>query len=220
MEIPAAGISLICESQLTGSQMSSRRSTRRRTRDSDAVIANLSDLRIGAPVVHIDHGVGRYRGLTTLDVGGTETDKTTEERERGFTDRLAAGGHTLFQCEYGDYTFDSGREAAGRLLSKRDRPDAIFCASDVMALGVLHAARFEFGMGVPADFSLIGFDDIPSAAWPGHQLTSIRQPIRRMIREAVDILIERIEDPDLAPRLVTYPGVLIMRATVRSPSTD
>ncbi len=153
-------------------------------------------------------------------VGGPNADKTTEERERGFTDNLAEAGQELFKREYGDYTFDSGREAAGRLFSKRTRPDAIFCASDVMALGVLHAARHEFGMAVPADFSLISFDDIPSAAWPGHQLTSIRQPIRRMVHEAVDILIERMEDPELESKIVTYPGDLIMRATVRSPTKD
>lgn len=153
-------------------------------------------------------------------VGGIQTDRTTEERERGFSDRLSEGGRAVFRREYGDYTFDSGREAAGRLFSKPARPDAIFCASDVMALGVLHAARFDFGMEVPADFSLIGFDDIPSAAWPGHQLTSIRQPIRRMIREAVDILIARMEDPELEPKLVNCPGVLIKRATVRGPANQ
>lgn len=150
-------------------------------------------------------------------VGGFESDETTGERERGFTDHLSNAGLSLFLREYGDYTFISGLEVARRIFSKREHPDAIFCASDVMALGVLHAARFEFGLDIPNDISLIGFDDIPSAAWPGHQLTSIRQPIRRMIREAVDQLIARMEDPKLDPKLVTFPGELIMRTTVRSP---
>jgi len=150
-------------------------------------------------------------------IGGTEGDKTTEEREHGFVERIREAGQELFCREFGDYTFDSGRESAGRIFSKRKRPDAVFCASDVMALGVLHAARSEFGIDAPDDFSLIGFDDIPSASWPGHQLTSIRQPIRRMIRDAVDILIERMDDPEKKPQIVSYPGVLIMRTTVRSP---
>lgn len=150
-------------------------------------------------------------------VGGTETDLTSQERERGLSDRVAEAGLAVFRREYGDYTFDSGRRAAGRLFADELCPDAVFCASDVMALGVLHAARHEFGLKVPGDFSLIGFDDIPSAAWPGHQLTSIRQPVRRMVREAVDILIERMEDPALAPKLVTYSGDLVRRATVRGP---
>ena len=151
-------------------------------------------------------------------VGGTKSVNTTEEREKGFTDHLAAAGHSLSHCEYGDYTFDSGREAAMRLFSNSEKPDAVFCASDVMALGILHAARHDLGMEVPADFSLVGFDDIPSAAWPGHRLTSIRQPIERMIRDAVEILIEQMETPGLSPKLVSYPGVLVERATVRSPS--
>ncbi len=69
-----AGIAIICESQLTGNQISRNRRSRKVTLDSDAVIANLADLTIGAPVVHIDHGVGRYQGLVTLDIGGTETE--------------------------------------------------------------------------------------------------------------------------------------------------
>lgn len=67
-------IAIICESQLTGNALNRSRRSRQPTRDSDAVIANLADLTIGAPVVHIDHGVGRYQGLTTLDVGGTSTE--------------------------------------------------------------------------------------------------------------------------------------------------
>ena len=75
LNVPAAGIAIICESQLTGNKTSHSRRTRRRpTQDSDAVIANLADLTLGAPVVHIDHGVGRYQGLITLDIGGTSTE--------------------------------------------------------------------------------------------------------------------------------------------------
>ncbi|MEZ5793717.1 LacI family DNA-binding transcriptional regulator [Albidovulum sp.] len=148
-------------------------------------------------------------------VGGDTADQTSLAREAGFVERLKEDGLTLFQRESGDYTFVSGREAGLRLLARSERPDAVFCASDVMALGVLHAARFELGLRAPQDFSLIGFDDIPSAAWPGHKLTTIRQPIRRMIREAVDILVEQMESPDLSPRTSRFVGTLILRETVR-----
>ncbi len=75
--LPDAGMALICESQLTGNRIQKSRRNRRQTRDSDAVIANLADLTIGAPVVHIDHGVGRYQGLQTLDVGGSNNEYLT-----------------------------------------------------------------------------------------------------------------------------------------------
>lgn len=72
--LPDSNIAIICESQLTGNRIGRASRNRRPTHDSDAVIANLADLTIGAPVVHIDHGVGRYQGLITLDIGGTSTE--------------------------------------------------------------------------------------------------------------------------------------------------
>ncbi|WP_170766351.1 substrate-binding domain-containing protein [Ruegeria lacuscaerulensis] len=70
-------------------------------------------------------------------------------------------------------------------------------------------------INVTTPFSLIGFDDIPSAAWPRHMLTTIRQLIRRMIREAVSLLIERMENPDLKPKVSNFPGTLILRNSTR-----
>jgi DNA-binding LacI/PurR family transcriptional regulator len=151
-------------------------------------------------------------------VSGDDADSTSRLREEGFVERLAQGGRKLFLRETGDYTFISGREAGLRLLSRQERPDAIFCASDVMALGVLHAARHELNLDVPRDFSLIGFDDIPAADWPGHQLTSIRQPVHRMIREATDILVEMMENPDQPPRTQRFSGTLIVRGSCRLPA--
>lgn len=148
-------------------------------------------------------------------VGADADDETSRERQAGFVERLREDGLSPVQHESGDYTFNSGREAGLRLFARSERPDAVFCASDVMALGVLHAAHFELGLRVPQDFSLVGFDDIPSAAWPGHLLTTIRQPIRRMIREAVDILVERMENPDLEAKASRFPGSLILRSSVR-----
>ncbi len=148
-------------------------------------------------------------------VGGEAGDATSGERREGFVERLAEDGRELFLEEAGDFTFDSGREAGARLFSRTERPDAIFCASDVMALGVLHAARLQFDLHAPKDFSLIGFDDIPAAAWPGHELTTIRQPIRRMIQEAVGILVAHMAASDVSPQTPRFSGTLIVRDTVR-----
>ncbi len=76
LTLPGEGITIITESQL-GSNRVRQRARRRRTRDSDAIIANLSDLHIGDPVVHIDHGVGRYQGLTLLNLGDVENEFLT-----------------------------------------------------------------------------------------------------------------------------------------------
>jgi len=74
--LPKQGIALITETQL-GSNRVRQRQRRKPTRDADAIISNLSDLHIGDPVVHIDHGVGRYQGLTELNIGGYESEFLT-----------------------------------------------------------------------------------------------------------------------------------------------
>ncbi len=76
LQLPDAGIAVITENQL-GSGRIKRRERRRPTRDSESIIANLTDLSIGAPVVHIDHGVGRYQGMTTLTVGDVSNEYLT-----------------------------------------------------------------------------------------------------------------------------------------------
>ncbi len=76
LQLPEAGIAMITENQL-GSGRIKRRERKRATRDSESIISNLTDLNIGAPVVHIDHGVGRYQGLTTLTVGKVSNEYLT-----------------------------------------------------------------------------------------------------------------------------------------------
>jgi len=76
LHLPEAGAALVTENQL-GSGRIKRRERRRPTRDSESIISNLTDLNIGAPVVHIDHGVGRYQGLTTLSVGDVSNEYLT-----------------------------------------------------------------------------------------------------------------------------------------------
>lgn len=169
-----------------------------------------------------NHTGGRLAAETLIEtghrriafVGGVAGDPTSAAREAGFVERLAEFGQDLFCRESGDFTFESGKEAAMRMFMRRDRPDAVFCASDVMALGVLHTARNVLDLKVPEDFSLIGFDDIPAAGWPGHKLTTIRQPISEMIREAVDCLVENMAAPEKPGRSIHFDGRLILRATV------
>ena len=88
-------------------------------------------------------------------------------------EQLEARGYFGCLRQEGAYTYDEGRSAARRLLDRDDPPDAIFCAADVMALGALDVARYELGIRVPEELSIIGFDDIPMASWPAYNLTTI-----------------------------------------------
>lgn len=153
-------------------------------------------------------------------MGGRPEIPSGIERERGFRDGLAAAGRDLFAMESGGFVYEEAHEAARRLFSGHPRPDAVFCANDVMALAVLDFVRQGLGLRVPEDVSVIGFDDIGMAAWPVYRLTTIRQRLDVMIEEAIDLLQRLATSPESAgiSRLVT--GVLVERATTRSASAE
>jgi len=117
----------------------------------------------------------------------------------------------------GDYTEMGGYMATQRLLAQQ--PDAIFVASDTMALGVLRALR-EAGYAVPADVAVVSFDDLPFAARTEPPLTTIRQPIQRTGQIAAETLIEMIEERAFEPRRIILPTELVIRATCGTALAD
>jgi len=148
-------------------------------------------------------------------IAGMGQTSTNRDREKGFADRMRERGLTEWLREEGNYSYETSREAALRLLKRPDRPDAIFCANDIMAFGALDAARYDLGLRVPDDVSVIGFDDLPMAAWPSYSLTTIRQPVNRMIDATMELLSERIENPNADPVLKLVPGPVIRRTSAR-----
>ncbi len=108
----------------------------------------------------------------------------------------------------GDFTEMGGYIAMRQLL--RAHPDAVFAASDMMAIGALRALT-EAGLRVPKDISLVGFDDIPAAAHTAPPLTTVRQPTQRMGALAVETLIDRIENPTPEVCHLVLPAELMVR---------
>lgn len=147
-------------------------------------------------------------------IAGQPNASTNSDREKGFTDRLRERGITDWLREEGDFFYDSGFEAALRLLKRNDRPDAIFCASDSMALGAMDAARYELGLRIPDDLSIVGFDDIPMASRPSYHLTTVAQQVDEMIEITLSMLLEKIENPDSPPAISLVPGKLRIRQSV------
>jgi len=92
----------------------------------------------------------------------------------------------------GDFTEVGGYNAMRRILPAK--PDAVFAASDMMAMGAIRAIR-EAGLSIPQDIAIVGFDDLPTASQVNPPLTSIRQPTVRMGSLAVDTLIDMIQHP-------------------------
>ncbi len=150
-------------------------------------------------------------------VAGVENSSTSRDREAGFARGLAEAGLPPALREVGQYRHAEAAEAARRLLAHADRPDAIFAANDHMAFAVADVARHEFGLRLPRDLSLIGFDDVEAAAWPGFSLTSFAQPLEPMVEQAVAAILEQVETPGAPPRQVVVPGELVVRGSARVP---
>ncbi len=121
-------------------------------------------------------------------IAGKKGNMANEDRLAGYFGRLAEEGITSIRSEQGNFVYEGGYEAALKMLSGKNRPDAIFCANDLMAIGALEAARSKLGLRVPEDVMIAGFDDIPAAAWPSMSLTTIRQDSIRMVSEALSTL--------------------------------
>jgi LacI family transcriptional regulator len=97
-----------------------------------------------------------------------------------------------------------------RRSAGRDPFTAVFIASDVQAIGALEAAR-ELGVRVPEDIAIVGFDDIELAKYA--QLTTVRQPMHTMGTIALQMLVDRMKEPDAPPKLSTFLPELVVRKT-------
>ena len=148
-------------------------------------------------------------------IGGPEPTSTHSDRLAGFVSRLRELGMPLPVIETTAFSYAGGHGAGLKLLAHRNWPDAIFCVTDLIALGVLDAARHGRGLRVPDDLSIIGFDDVPMAAWAGNDLTTIRLPVEEMVDRAVELLTQAIEAPSHQAPIVRIAGELVRRSSAR-----
>lgn len=146
-------------------------------------------------------------------VGGPANLYSDLSRYKGFEEAIRQYGLKPAFIERGDFTFESGLEIGKKLLSRSDRPDAVFCCNDAMAIGLLNAARECVGLSVPDDVALIGFDDIPMAAWPCFELTTIKNAVEPTVNAICDVLQHRLEHPDAPRQTVRIKPKLMRRRT-------
>lgn len=149
-------------------------------------------------------------------MAGMEESSTSRHREEGFNSFFAEHGLPAPIRDCGRFDQAEAAAAARRLLSRRDRPDAIFCANDAMALVTIDIAQAEFGLDVGRELSIVGYDDVPMAAWPGFSLTTYAQPLEQMVSETVSI-IRGFGESNSAPVQRVLEGNLIVRASARRP---
>ncbi|MBB4051173.1 DNA-binding LacI/PurR family transcriptional regulator [Devosia subaequoris] len=112
------------------------------------------------------------------------------EREAVFVEAAAAEGLQVVVTEAGPTSYESGQEAARRVFGRSEAPDGVFCVTDLLALGFMDVARRDFGLAIPDDLCVVGFDDIEQAGWASYQLTTFRQPLNPMADEVVDLLLQ------------------------------
>ncbi len=180
----------------------------------------------GLPVVHGDDVAGgaiagRYLFTLGHRAIGFVADSfdnpygftSSRDRYAGFTEVLRELGCDV-EAALGAHGSRSARDLALRLLTGRRPPTAIFAASDTQALGVMSAAR-DLGLQVPADLTVLGYDDIPIAEPIG--LTTIRQHLFESGRIGAELLLVEIEQRSAVPPVVSLEPELVVRATSASP---
>jgi DNA-binding LacI/PurR family transcriptional regulator len=151
-------------------------------------------------------------GRRTIAVIAGPPDMTAAvDRLAGFRAALRAAARPVDLVAYGDFTSSSGERAMRELLEREPGIDGVFAASDVMAMGALHALR-STGRVVPDDVGVVGFDDVPLAEHASPPLTTVRQPAHEQARVVVETLLARIGGAPAAPPVV-LPTTLVLRSS-------
>ena len=158
--------------------------------------------------------IGRQRIAT---IAGPLDMAVGADRLAGYRETCAAAGmdSDAEVVEVADFTHEGGRMAMERLLLRSPSLDAVFVASDLMAIGAIAALRAA-GRSIPDDVAVVGFDDSQLATTTDPGLTSVRQPIEEMGREMTRLLLEDIREPGRPPRRVILDTELIVRGSSRA----
>jgi DNA-binding LacI/PurR family transcriptional regulator len=145
-------------------------------------------------------------------IAGPEASPASNERLAAFRNRLEELNLAPPRVATGNFRYEGGQLAALELIANAaNRPDAIFCANDLMALGAIDALRKTAGLRAPDDLIVAGFDDIPAAAW--YDLTTVAQGAANMVDEAVRMITVDEHHPGATGRHVVVPARLVQRLT-------
>lgn len=184
-----------------------------RSQDDDRLSTVTSDNYVGGRKVAEFLVAGGHQRIGYI--AGWEKATTQRDRENGFLNGLASKGMELYCRGVGNFALEEAKEATRRMFQQAEQPDAIFVANDHMAFAVMDTLRYEIGLRVPDDVSIVGYDDVPLASWPSYELTTVRQPINRMVSETVSTLMEYIVEGNRVPRRISLDGPLQIRKSAR-----
>lgn len=151
-------------------------------------------------------------------ITGPEDMMASTARLSGYRAALDAAGIAVRRewVRPGKFHHDDGRDQGIELLRAAEPPTAIFASSDLQALGVYEAAR-TLGLDIPADVSVVGYDDLAIAEWVGPALTTIRVPLAEMAEQAMHLVARLRDEPELAFRRVDMATTLVARESTAAP---
>ncbi|WP_375280837.1 LacI family DNA-binding transcriptional regulator [Pseudooctadecabacter sp.] len=149
-------------------------------------------------------------------IAGWEGSLTGRDRQQGFEEAMADAGLPPFAIVDGMYNRDIAATSARQLMTGDVRPDAIFVGNDHMAFAVIETIT-AMGFAIPDDVSIIGYDDTPLAAWPSFDLTTVRQPVNRMVEATVTTLMSAIAGAETYTQSIEIDGPLIQRGSSKPP---
>jgi len=185
------------------------------------VLINRDEEREGALMINLHDREAARRALIAFQRAGcrrlafANSDVGTPSlmaREEGFVAAAQEAGLDVVVERFGPTRYQSGVVLAQRLLTREARPDAVFCANDLLACGLMDTARHQFKLAVPDDLCVIGFDDIEQSSWTSYQLTTFAQPVDRIAEEAVSWLNQTMADSGQISRMTAD---LVWRSSVR-----
>lgn len=162
------------------------------------------------------HGLGHRR---VAHVTGPEGNVLTTARREGMLaerKRLGLPARDEWIIR-GDFSLESGRSAAERILAMSERPTAVFCSADMVAFGLISGLNAG-GLRVPEDISVVGFDDIEMSQYYVPPLTTIRQDRQRLGREAANALMARLSRGSVSGELDLVPVELVVRDSTAPPA--
>lgn len=151
-------------------------------------------------------------------ITGPDTMLASTARLSGYRAALDAAGVAVDPelIRPGEFHHHDGLVQGRALLSVPDRPTAIFAASDLYALGVYEAAR-SLGIAIPADLSVVGYDDLRIARWSGPPLTTIHVPVAAMAEQSVRLIMRLRDEPELAFSRIDMDTSLVVRESTAEP---
>ena len=187
------------------------------------VLINRDDERPGSLLIRLDDAAAGRQAFVSLRAAGCRRlalatsragTPSLAAREMGFRAMAREEGMEVMVEALGTTAYQTGVDLGTQLLSRRNRPDGIFCTTDLLACGVMDAARHRFGIDVPEALSVIGFDDIEQAGWEGYGLTTFRQPVDVIADRATNWLNESEPQVSMSHTEV-FPARMIWRRSVR-----